>query len=216
MNIKDYREKELKMYVIACILLFISLTQNFIIYDIKSVELVSKILNISIISSSIYLISFVADSLFSSQFKEKLVYVFGICKKPGCEVFTSILKKNNDNRISAIKANECYKDIYEKMPKEAEQKKDYQNNCWYTIYSSHRTVKMIEISHRDFLLCRDIYCMNYILIVFYVFGWVTGILEFSKYFLYFFGLMIFCTNIACRIKAKRFVWNVIAYDLSMR
>ncbi|MEG1301005.1 MAG: hypothetical protein RSC93_09900 [Erysipelotrichaceae bacterium] len=216
MNIKDYREKELKMYVIGCILLFISLTQNFMIYDIKLAEIVIKILNTSIISSSIYLISFVADSLFSNQFKEKLVYIFGICKKPGSEVFTSILKKNNDNRISTLKAQNYYKDIYQKMPIEAKQKQNYQNNCWYTIYSNYRNVKMIEISHRDFLLCRDIYCMNYIMIVFYVFGWLTEVLEFNKYFLFFLGLMIFCTNIACRIKAKRFVWNVIAYDLSIR
>ncbi|TDW13225.1 hypothetical protein EDD63_14319 [Breznakia blatticola] len=165
MNIKDYREKELKMFVLACILLFVSLTQSFLLNDVVVLEVFIKILNTSIISSSIYLMSFVADSLLTSQFKENLIYIFGLYTKPGSEIFTKIEENNNDNRISTKKALKYYKKIYEDMPNADKNKKDYQNSCWYSIYSNYRNVKMIEISHRDFLLCRDIFCMTFILIV---------------------------------------------------
>ena len=77
---KNYRDSELKSYVIAAILIYF-ITVNGISgllkqEDISILQLVIELLNIAIISSSIYAFVFVLDSVYGSDLKRKLVFLF--------------------------------------------------------------------------------------------------------------------------------------------
>jgi len=76
-NLKDYREKELRYYFIANIAVLLLLLDFFHLSQsgnsIQVPELLSNLLNISILSSTIYVLAFIADSLFSSNIKKLLI-----------------------------------------------------------------------------------------------------------------------------------------------
>ena len=69
MNIKDYREKELKMYIISCIFLLICLTKSFEISIEwnENIKILANIIDTTLISSCIYIFTYIADSIFSSR-----------------------------------------------------------------------------------------------------------------------------------------------------
>lgn len=84
----------------------------------------------------------------------------------------------------------------------------------YQIYAKHRNVPMIFVSHRDYLLCRDIYFATIIIIVFYaLIAFLLKTIPFSKQLLALEAVFLICSNIAARQRGKRYVANVIAYDL---
>lgn len=82
---KDYREKELKMYILACVLLLICLTKGYSMQMATGDKIVtiSTVIDTTLASSCIYMFVFVSDALFSSKIKDKIVSVFGLIKKPG-------------------------------------------------------------------------------------------------------------------------------------
>lgn len=126
MNLKDYREKELKMYIIACIFLLICLTNNFN-FDkqfLDDVSAIAKSINTILISASIYMFCYISDSVISSKFKDKIVNVFGLISKPGETVFSKIKNGCDDDRIYKEKALTIYSDIYNNMPNDIEKKRN--------------------------------------------------------------------------------------------
>lgn len=213
-NIKDYRNKELLWFIIAQIFIIV-IFQNPDILNFNFnewQETLIRIVSSTVFSSIIGVFSFVFDAMFSDELKYKWLY-FGM-RRPGEMVFESIKNNHNDFRYTKEKALEAYKEIYENMPKSKADQKAYENDQWYQIYSKHRNVSMIFNSHRDYLLCRDIYFATIVIIIFYVLlsillngvtlSWRLLILE---------GALLMASNIASRQRGKRFVANVIAYDL---
>ena len=70
---KDYREKELKMYILACVLLLICLTKG---YSMKmetgeKIVAISAVIDTTLASSCIYMFVYILDALFSSGIKDK-------------------------------------------------------------------------------------------------------------------------------------------------
>ena len=75
-NLKSYRDKELRYYIIANIGVLLLLLDFFHMtqYDhgSRAFEMVSIFINMSILSSTIYVLVFVVDSFFSDNIKIRL------------------------------------------------------------------------------------------------------------------------------------------------
>lgn len=215
---KDYREKELKMYILACVLFLICLTKGYSMQmeTGEKIVAISAVIDTTLASSCIYIFVYISDALFSSGLKDKLVSLFGLIKKPAYTVFGDIEKNNVDGRFLKIEAQKHYKDIYVNMPEDKKQVDIYQNANWYKIYSKHRDVAMIYNSNRDYLLCRDMFISTISLSVLYMISIITKLFEYNIIYILFLVTMLFVNLLTTHIKARRFVYNVIAYDLAHR
>lgn len=215
-DLKDYREKELKMYIIACIFVLICLTKDFSINKSSMDKMInlSELIDSVLASSCLYIFVFIADSLFSSDIKQKIVTLFGAIKMPGSIIFTEIKDKCKDKRFTKAEALEIYNDIYSNLPKEKKQSYQYQNSKWYKIYSKHRDVSIIFISNRDYLLCRDMVSATIMIFFLYVLSVEMRLFEYNFTYVCFLGAMFIVNINATHLKAKRFAYNVLAYDIS--
>ena len=217
-DIKDYREKELKHFVLGNVLLILvgtGLIQSIIqaLNENNSWHAFAGLVNSSIISAIIYIFVFVVDSVVPSTIKERIIWPFG--GVPGSTIFSEIMLKNRDERFSEDDAKIAYSEIYDKIEAETDIRKRniIQNKSWYKIYQKHESQAQVYVSHRDFLLCRDMSVMTiWIVIGFEIFSLYigTGLLSgLTAVFIIEF-LIIW---IATRVKGKRFAYNVIAKDL---
>ena len=70
-NIKDYREKEQKMYIVANIFVLILLSSlaDTLNYQMPWPDILAKLVDTSLLSSTIYIFAFLADALFSNGTK---------------------------------------------------------------------------------------------------------------------------------------------------
>ena len=219
-DLKDYREKELTLFIIANTLLFLVVHQ-FIKVDaselLNATEVLSKIFTSVILSVTAFGFIIVIECLFTSGTKEKLLYLFGffgLLNFPGCTIFTKIRNKNNDNRFSYQSLIAKYPTLYEKLPEDKKERLRYENEKWYAIYSQNRDISMIHNSQRDWLLCRDIYVTTLVIIVTYVILLLMSFIEFYCQYLLFLVATAIITNFGANRKAVRFAYNVIAYDVN--
>lgn len=117
-NIKDYREKELKTFVLGNILLFLVITG--VINDIASLigednlwKAIAELFESSILSSIVYIFVFVFDSIVQGKLKDRIIWpIKGL---PGNRIFLDIAQKDKDERITKEMAQNVYKDIYEEI-----------------------------------------------------------------------------------------------------
>jgi hypothetical protein len=216
-NLKDYRKKELKYYAMANILILLLLLGNLQFQaDVATINIFNTIIivfEMAFISGTIFVFTFLSDSLFSSVLKEKLI----LYRLPGKTIFSKIKEKNTEKRFTWEQANEIYKSVYDNLPKNKKERYIYENSEWYKIYNKHRDVMMIKISNRDFLVCRDIYFTTIITIILYlVFVIIFKVIIFDCRYIGYLLCMLVVSNIGTRNKAKRFVYNVILYDITNR
>ncbi len=213
MNIKDYKDKEINMYILGIVFLYIYISNSFNINNDK-IMYFNQLITTTLASGIIYLFTYLSDAIVSSYFKDKIIYLFGIINKPGECIFSTIREKGKDDRISKDDAIRIYKDIYENMPKEKSKRKKYENSNWYIIYSKYREEKMIQISNREYLMTRDFVFVTIALFIIYA---ILSILKFTIWN-YKFAILLFLLTIinliSANIKAKRFAYNVIALDLA--
>jgi len=213
-NLKDYRENELKQYVIANALVFL-LVHEFINFtdteNIKLVQGIVSLLGTTLLASIIYIFTILVDSVIDDKIKNRLVNLY-FMKLPGEYIFTEIKNKNKDIRFTT--ALQKYSHIYSEIPENLNERKKYENSQWYKIYNLYREIPMVFMSNRNYLLMRDMYVSTLVIVVLYFiscffFRWLT----YEKlYIIYLLGILII-TNVATHIKAKRFVYNVIALDI---
>jgi hypothetical protein len=214
-DLKDYRQKELRYYVIANITLLLLLLDFFHISQpensIQGIELISNFLNLTILSSAIFVFTFIIDSLFGADLKIRLIAKH----LPGEKVFTEIKQKNPDKRFTRDTALNVYSAIYNSMPQDKNEKYIYENSEWYKIYHNYRDITKVMISNRDFLLCRDIYFSTISIIVIYlVLTLVFRIIDFDWRYIGYLLIMLILSNYGTRNISKRLVYNVIAYDIA--
>lgn len=215
-NLKDYRENELKQYVIANALVFL-LVHGFINFtdteNIKLVQGIVSLLGTTLLASIIYIFTILVDSVIDDKIKNRLVNLY-FMKLPGEYIFTEIKNKNKDIRFTTDMALQKYSHIYSEIPENLNERKKYENSQWYKIYNLYREIPMVFMSNRNYLLMRDMYVSTLVIVVLYFiscffFRWLT----YEKlYIIYLLGILII-TNVATHIKAKRFVYNVIALDI---
>ena len=213
---KDYREKELKMYIIACILLLICLTKKYSLnMEVGNMVLtITPIIETTLISGVICIFVFISDSLFPSIAKDKIISLFGLIKKPGYTIFSEIEKNNKDDRFITEDVKEKYKNIYDNMPQDKKILYKYQNKCWYEIYSKNRNEDVIYNSNRDYLLCRDIFFATIFMFFIYGCSIMLKFFSFNWIFMVFMVVMLIINYFTTMFKAKRLVYNVIAFDLT--
>lgn len=109
-NIKDYRENELKQYVVATSLLFL-LLHGFIDFsnpqNIDYIKGIVSFIGTSILTSVIYIFTLVIDGVMDDKLKNVIVNLW-FMKLPGEYIFTEIKAKNKDIRFTT---EEAYKDF---------------------------------------------------------------------------------------------------------
>ena len=214
-NLKNYRDNELKWYILAYLFLIVwvcNLTwlEN---SDIDSISKVEKLAASVLLSGIICSLSFVFDSIYSAQLKDRLVF-FRRSLKPGDTIFSRIKKCTiKDDRISVEKACKQYADIINALPSEKKEKYQYENNQWYCIYARNKEDPSVGWTHRDSLLCRDLYIATITLFMLTVVAMIVHMLSYSNILIGYLLIMLVLTNIAARNKAHRFVNSVISSDL---
>ncbi|MEI0550319.1 hypothetical protein R4K89_08390 [Brachyspira intermedia] len=210
-DLKDYRNKELKYYSIAClIVLFYIENKN----NISLNDIFNKNFSLLLGTSLIYIFSFILDSIFS--YKDTIIEFFGLKKLPSKTIFSKI--ENNKLKDIRFTKNEVltkYKNIYRDIPTDENEKYKYENSEWYKIYSSNRNESVIFYSQRDFLLCRDIFFNTFFILILYIINVFTlKIFSFHLYYIVFLIFMLFFSFFITHNKALKFVTNVIAFDLA--
>lgn len=219
-NIKDYRENELKQYVIANLLIvvvFSNLLQQVFQSEDNLYSSIVKTISFSFITSVIYIYVFILDGLVPSTTKDLCVF-FRKNKLPGFTIFTDIKDgKVEDMRFSKEKILKFYKETYKEMEQytvNSDKLKKFENQKWYELYVANKESKMIVLSQRDYLLTRDMYISTITIVILYLFfSKAVVMVNFNIYIFIYFLVMIVITNILSRIKAKRYVLNVIALSV---
>jgi len=214
-NLKNYRNEELSYYIIANIAVLLLLLDFFHFSqfedNIQITEIISNILNVSIISSIIYVFTFIADGLFNSDIK---IWLIG-GHSPGEKIFSKIQNGTFDKRFTCEEAQKIYSKIYELLPKEKKDKFRFENAEWYKIYNKYREDTMIMVSNKDFLLCRDIYFSTIINIIIYLgLTFIFKTIAFDWRYIGYLTVMLILSNLGTRNKGSRFVSNVIALDIA--
>jgi hypothetical protein len=192
-NIKDYREKELKWYILAYLLLVLYVLNPTLLDDYGGTEnLIDAIIGLLsnvLLTGVICVLTFIFDSLYSTKLKEAVLFL-GFTKMPGKTIFTRIKKgKLRDVRFSVTTLAETYADIIGKIP--AKEKDIFENEQWYLIYSIYKEKSMVLQAHRDFLLCRDLYTTTLTLAVFTLIGFSIKLLPCSTLLVFYLVCMLF-------------------------
>lgn len=220
-NLKDYREKELKNYVIGNALIITVLLGIFdTLLNIKMDEvadnifltLSSEIISAGIFSSILYTYVFIFDAIVPGSYKDLICNLYR--PLPGEVIFEEIKEKVNDKRFTKEEALQKYADIYENLDDlVGKEKRKMSNSAWYSIYLKHENKTKIFISQRDYLLCRDLCISTLYIGLLYFTLWKFSIISFDNRIVILLIVELIATNFAMRGKQRRFAYNVIAMDI---
>lgn len=215
-NIKDYRNNELKNYVIGNILLvlyFSGMFSKIFSEDINgNLNIWSIVIESALISSIIYIYVFLLDSMIPGDTKQKIAY-FHIGKLPGYTIFTKMKQSVRDNRFTQSDVMKKYNQIYANMPTDRKEREKYENAQWYKLYKDCKNESKILTANRDFLLCRDITIITLMLLIIYLILVGLKIMVFSKIIVEIIGGELIVSNVSMRGKARRLAYNVISEDI---
>lgn len=212
-SLKEYRNNELKWFLLANILLMIISSDALVFGETVNalISSISTVINITAFSSAIYIFTFISDSVVPSRIKVFLVFLWN--KQPSCTIFTDMERKCEDNRFTIEEAKKKYENIYkkiEKCPKSFDQ-----TPLWYEIYNQNRDNPIVFGSNRDYLLLRDMHTQTIILILVYAtLLFMTKVIIFSWKFMLYLIFMVILLNISARVQGKRMVYNVLSVDLN--
>ena len=212
-NLKEYRDKELKWFLLANIILMLieSGVLDFGKLESISISDISSLLGITAVSSAIYIYTFILDSILSSRVKVFLVFLWK--RQPSCTIFTDMEQKFEDDRFKLEDAKKKYHQIYERIKSEPDSFD--QTPLWYEIYNKHRNNTIIFGSNRDYLLLRDMHSQTIVTIFAYIIlWWFSGVLSFSWKFVIYLIIMAACLNIGARVQGKKMVYNVLSIDVN--
>ncbi|MDE6432632.1 MAG: hypothetical protein K2L07_00210 [Lachnospiraceae bacterium] len=223
-NLKDYREKELKNYIIGNALIIVALSGTFdVLSNLARMNevtnnafstLVAELISAGILSSILYTYVFIFDSIIPGNLKDIICNLHR--PLPGEVIFEEMKKKVNDKRFTKEQVSEKYADVYEKLENlTKKEKRKASNSVWYAVYRKHENETKVFISNRDYLLCRDL-CIStlYIGLMYFVLC-KFSIIAFNREIVTMLIIELIATNIAMRSKQKRFVYNVIATDIHL-
>ena len=129
-NIKDYRSEELKIFVLANVLMILCIEKvitwdRLISGDAVLLKLILVIIDSAVLLAIWYSFVYLADALFPTNIKNKIVY-FG-SPLPGQTVFTILSTKTVDERFTKEQIVEKYSDIINNFPKSKKEKLYYEN-----------------------------------------------------------------------------------------
>ena len=216
-NIKDYRDHELKSYVIGNLLIILLLSGTFdeiMAKDINSfASAFSTVVNILITSSISYIFVFLMDSVIPGDVKFSIVY-FPFGELPGKTIFSKMKNDCKDMRFTEAEVLFQYEDIYTSLPENQKDRKKYENSKWNNLYRKYEKKSRVFVANRDFLLCRDMTIMTVFLLGIYLLGiYGLQIFGFSRRIIAILIIEYIICNIAARGKGEKFAYNVIAEDI---
>lgn len=212
-NLKEYRDKELKWFLLANILLMLVGSNILSLGETGSISIsdISSILGVTAVSSAIYIYTFILDSVIPAQAKVFLVFLWR--RQPSCTIFTDMEHKFEDDRFKLEDAKKKYSHIYERIKSEPDSFD--QTPLWYEIYNKHRNNTIVFGSNRDYLLLRDMHSQTIIMMLVYLLlWWFSGLLVFSWKFLLYLVIMTGLLNVGARVQGKRIVYNALSVDLN--
>ena len=220
---KDYREKEMKNLMFVLFFLLLILCTPVLDYikaaeDQSKYSVLSTILESAIISSVLSNAVLLLDCLIGSRGKDNLVGLFFITRS-GETVFTKIKTgKLKDDRFALSDATKLYQEIIEQLPKDRREKHKFENKHWYSIYLNHQEMGQVSQSQRDYLMCRDLYIetLAFLLLYFLAILVFPNVITLSWRFVLVLVVLICAFNWCTHLKMKRFVYTVIAVDVSAR
>lgn len=213
---KDYREKELKWYILAYLFLMIGINSTGLITSVSEdwFGSIEKLLSSSLLAGVICTLAFVFDCLYTAELKD-LLLCLGFTTLPGKTVFTRLSKgKINDMRIDVEKAQEKYKDVISGLPSNKKEKERYENTKWYSLSRIHEDDPRVKTAHRDYLLTRDLYTTTITMFVLTAASMGFRVVAFSWILVGYLIAMLILTNVATHFRAHRFVNSVIAVDMN--
>ncbi|MCL2352482.1 MAG: hypothetical protein FWC55_08130 [Firmicutes bacterium] len=228
-NLKDYRVAEQTFFILANALIFL-FVHGFVKLDPKalpgSVETLGKLFNATVVSVIAFGFVWFVECVFTSGAKEKLLYLFGRLSPPGCGIFSEIRKKDGDSRFTCRQLAEKYPELYKNLPNELPGltgrekraaraiRRRYENRQWYAIYDTRRDADIVLASEREALMSRDIYISSLVMIALYGAALAAGTVSFRWPYLLFLCAVTISANFGANRKAKRFAYNVVAYDVN--
>lgn len=217
-NIKDYRNEELKIFVLANVLMLLCI-EKVITWDrliggeAEVLKLVLVLVDSTVLLAIWFSFVYLADALFPTNIKNKIVYLSS--PLPGQTVFTRLSTQTDDERFTKEQIIEKYSDIINNFPQGKKERLDYENSKWYSIYNLYRDKTMVLVSNRDYLLCRDMTVSTVVIcILYFVMVFAFHAFDFKVESLLYLLLIFILTNWATRQKGKRYVNNVIACDIN--
>ena len=216
-NIKDYRDHELKSYVIGNLLIILLLSGTFDVIMAKDINsfasAFSTVVSILITSSISYIFVFLMDSVIPGDVKFSIVY-FPFGELPGKTIFSKMKNDCKDMRFTEAEVLFQYEDIYTSLPENQKDRKKYENSKWNNLYRKYEKKSRVFVANRDFLLCRDMTIMTVFLLGIYLLGiYGLQIFGFSRRIIAILIIEYIICNIAARGKGEKFAYNVIAEDI---
>jgi hypothetical protein len=152
------------------------------------------------------LVTFILNSVLSSDFKATLVFWRIKNIYPGCRIFTELAKK--DMRID----KEALIKTYGELPLVPEM----QNMLWYRIFKPNQYDPTIFESHKSFLLSRDLTGLSFLFILIYTlaaliykFVYLSEVPLLYAYFCFLVFQYILLSHVGRRL-GNRFACNVLA------
>lgn len=154
-DLKNYREKELKSFVLGNILLILMETGivDNIVQLMSSSDLwkaAAELFESSIISSIIYIFVFCFDSILQGRLKDKVIWpIKGL---PGNTIFLDIDKNNKDERFSKQTARKVYEKLYTQIDSCKDKKRNAKNPEPILVrdISKYESQAQIYMAQRDF------------------------------------------------------------------
>lgn len=217
---KEYRNKELKYFIIAEIGMFVLLNYK---NDFSQLLTTNSFFTILISSPVLYFYCLIFDVVVPRNLKNAFcLYInrdnFHIFfQSPGRTIFT-LLKENKvkDMRIDKYKVQTKYSDTFELIERCQTSKYEKQNSIWYQIKSNlekNGKSTKLETIEKEYLLFRDMLSMhivlNLIYFTFHLFGIVSYVKASFAYILIAYIVLFLCV----RSTSNKFVIEVIVQDL---
>lgn len=215
---KEYRNKELKYFLITEILMFILLNYS---KDFERLMNQSSLISIFLSSPILYFYCLILDIVVPKNLKNAFsLYLNVDCmpmffQLPGRTIFTK-LKENKikDLRIDKIKVQQKYYDIFECI-KENKASYEMQNSKWLQMkYDLEKQQKnsRLEIAEKEYLLFRDMLSMHILFsTLFFVFH-LIGIVNFTNLTFVYIVVAYFVLFCCVRTTSNKFVNEVIVQD----
>lgn len=208
-TLKEQNSLQVKAYLGANLLAFWLLANGTELTDvIRNVgSSVDKFIESGTISLLICLLTTIVSGQLSSDFK--YILIFRRCKNPlpACRAFSNYMEK--DPRIDPAILLSRFGEL-PTSPKE-------QNRLWYKIYKQHQSDKIVNETHKNFLLLREIAGLCFLFFIslglcsFFIFS------SFKTSVIYTLGLLIlFCLSCnAAKNHGIRLVTNVLAIESNL-
>lgn len=218
-DIKDYREKELKSYVIGNIILML-IGGGFVEAIITAIgtedlwDTFGVILGSGVVSSLVYIYSYLVDALVPGEFKNMIIWWNK--DLPGSRVFSEIKSNNKDMRFTTQTVLKKYEIVYKEIEdKPNDERKRIENSAWYGAYQRNENSAQVFISNRDWLLCRDMCVMTLWVIMGSILVFLFLKRSMPSWLVAALLLELIVTWKAARVKSERYVYNVIAKDVQV-